>query len=264
MPYPANLFFRLRAWLKYHFRAADQHALHAPFVYEFYEEVMRHPYTFNVYSDLEAERERLLSDSRVLSFKDSGAGNQSGRRIISEIASTSLMPHFKAAFLLKLVHWLKPGQILELGTCLGLTTAYLAQGSGTVYTFEASESMAEEARSLWKRLQMEDIVLKEGNLDETLPEFLSQQSGWNLAIMDANHRYEPTMNYYRMLKNSCSDGACIVLDDIYWSEEMASAWQEIRNDPAVQVSIDLFHLGVVFFRRESSKQHFILKWQAGA
>jgi hypothetical protein len=57
-----------------------------------------------------------------------------------------------------------------------------------------------------------------------------------------------------------SPQACMVFDDIYWSEGMAAAWTEIKADPAVTVSIDLFHFGLVFFRKESPKENFVIRW----
>lgn len=260
MPSAADFFFRLRAWINYRLHAVDRHSLHPPFVFEFYEEVIRHPYHFSIVESLESEREQMLSSPKTIAFDDAGAGKLSGNRKISEIAQSSLMPFFKAELLLKLVHWLKPVKILELGTCLGLTTAYLAQGKGKVFTFEASSSLANEARNLWKRHQIDDIHLIEGRIEKTLPDFLGQNPGWDFCIIDANHRLEATMNSFEILKKSRNESACLVLDDIYWSKEMAQAWQQIQKDPEVQVTADLFHLGLVFFRKESSKQHFVLKW----
>jgi hypothetical protein len=47
-----------------------------------------------------------------------------------------------------------------------------------------------------------------------------------------------------------------VFDDIYWSKEMTEAWQEIKQHPKVNVTIDIFEMGLVFLRTEQPKQHF--------
>jgi hypothetical protein len=44
------------------------------------------------------------------------------------------------------------------------------------------------------------------------------------------------------------------VDDIYWSEGMTKAWQAIKKHPDVTLSIDIFDIGIVFFRKELSKQ----------
>ena len=50
-----------------------------------------------------------------------------------------------------------------------------------------------------------------------------------------------------------------IFDDIHLSEEMEEAWKEIKKHPKVQVTIDTFYLGLVFFRREQAKQDFKIR-----
>ncbi|HAJ80920.1 MAG TPA: methyltransferase, partial [Zunongwangia profunda] len=50
-----------------------------------------------------------------------------------------------------------------------------------------------------------------------------------------------------------------IFDDIHLSEEMEEAWKEIQQHPKVQVTIDTFYLGLVFFRREQAKQDFKIR-----
>lgn len=53
----------------------------------------------------------------------------------------------------------------------------------------------------------------------------------------------------------------IVLDDIHWSAEMEAAWETIKQHPQVRMSIDLFFIGIVFFREEFKvKQHFTIRF----
>jgi hypothetical protein len=40
---------------------------------------------------------------------------------------------------------------------------------------------------------------------------------------------------------------------------MKSAWKAIINHSEVTISIDLFFVGLVFFRKGIEKQHFVLK-----
>lgn len=39
---------------------------------------------------------------------------------------------------------------------------------------------------------------------------------------------------------------------------MQQAWQQVKQLPQVTVSIDLFHFGLLFFRKEQVKEHFKL------
>ena len=60
-----------------------------------------------------------------------------------------------------------------------------------------------------------------------------------------------------MLIKKTDENSILIFDDIHWSEEMELAWKEIQNHPLVTVTIDLFFIGIVFFRKENIvKQHF--------
>ena len=106
----------------------------------------------------------------------------------------------------------------------------------------------------------ENIEIIVGNIDKTLSEKLNQTAQLDFVFFDANHRYEPTIRYFEQCLAKAHDESCFVFDDIYWSEEMRQAWQTIQNHESVTVSIDLFWVGIVFFRKKQPKQHFVLKF----
>jgi predicted O-methyltransferase YrrM len=261
MPALSTSLFRIIKFLQHQFSAKGLHSLHSPFVFEFYQEVVCHPYPFSITEILEEERGNYLTDKTVVDFDEKGAGKQSGKRKIADVAGTSLMPASKAGFLLRLCHWLKPATTIELGTCLGLSTAYLAQSSEKVISFEANRAFCLRAQSLWEKLSLKNIEIHQGLIEETLPLMLPNlKENWDLAIIDANHRYKAALQQFHLLKTHRAENACIVLDDIYWSQEMANAWKDIQNDKEVAVSIDLYHFGLVFFRKGIPKQSYRLKW----
>ncbi len=264
MPDTADLLHRAGRYFSHCLRAKGADSIHSPFVFSFYQEVLAHPYSFHAFSRLEQAREELLQDKQILEYEDPGAVHIRVKRRVSNLASSSLMPPEKAALLFRLVYWLKPKKIIELGTCLGLSTAYLAEASfAPVFSFEAVSALALRAQKLWIELGIESINLIQGRIEETLPPFLNgtESDNWDLAIVDANHRYLPTMQNFHLLNESRNGRrACIVFDDIYWSREMEKAWLEIQAHPDVDVCLDLFHLGIIFFRPESSRENFKLRW----
>lgn len=250
------------AYIQYRLRAKSLNAIHSPFVFSFCEEVLFHPHRFYAFEAIEAERKRLLADPKVIRFQELGARKRNREVALSTLASASLMPEEKAMVLFQLAHWLQAKNAVELGTCLGITTSYLAHScKGRVYTFEGVEALAAEAVQVWHRLKLRNIYLVEGNIDQTLPSFLSKYSEKpDLIVIDANHQYEPTWRYFHQLLPYVHNNTCMVFDDIHWSAEMSRVWNEIVNHPAVTVSIDVFGLGFVFFRKESLKEHFVIHW----
>lgn len=257
-----QLWFSFFSYLKYLFRARGADSLHSPFVYQFYCDVLRNPYHFYALEDIDARRAQLLGSRETIRFRSMGAKTGERKTRVGELARKSLLPPEKMIFLFQLSYWLKPATVLELGTFMGISTACLAKAhSSRVITFEGVPEFASIAGKVWHDLEISNIELVEGNIDETLPAFSRKENiQAELVFVDANHTKEATLRYFRQLKNMVSPQACIVFDDIYWSEGMAAAWSEIKADPAVTVSIDLFHFGLVFFRKESPKENFVIRW----
>ena len=92
----------------------------------------------------------------------------------------------------------------------------------------------------------------------------------DLAYLDGNHSYTATIDYFNKILPYTNQNSVIVLDDIYWSNEMLKAWKQLTQHPSVTYSIDIYSSGFLFFNNNmKSKQHFVLIenwkkiWQVG-
>lgn len=250
-------------YLLYRLKSLRLHGVHSPFVFDLYENVIRHDGYFVAYQKIEALRQQLRRDPTTLSVTDLGAGSRTrttNERQVSSIARTAAKPAKYAQLLFRLVNHFQPHTVLELGTSLGLTTAYLAAArqKAQVFTFEGCPNIAAAAKSNFLQLQLGNIRQVTGHLDQTLPAMLQELPSVDLVYFDGNHRYAPTMHYFQACLSKRTDESVFIIDDIYWSAEMTRAWREICRHPEVTLSIDLFHLGLIFFRRQQPKQHFTL------
>ena len=110
-------------------------------------------------------------------------------------------------------------------------------------------------------LEIRNIEIIEGNFDNTLSSVVHGLSSVDFAFIDGNHRKEPTERYFKELLAKTNNNSILVFDDIHWSSEMEAAWETIKKDAAVTCSIDLFFIGIVFFRKEfKEKQHFVIRF----
>jgi predicted O-methyltransferase YrrM len=255
-------------YLKYYCMASNGrgHGIHSPFVFEFVTKILNDDRRFYAYNSIENLRRLLLSDARQVVIEDMGAGSRVQKtrlRKVKDIASSSLKPKKYGQLLFRMVDHYSPETILELGTSLGITTAYLASAEkrANVITMEGASEVAELAQENFRKLQLENIRLVRGNFDDTLHSTIADAGKIDLAFIDGNHRYEPTMRYYHELLPSLHEGSILIFDDIHWSGEMEQAWNEIRQQPAVTLTIDLFFIGLVFFRNEHKvKQDFTIRF----
>ena len=192
----------------------------------------------------------MLADPTAIDVEDFGAGSsviKSNRRVVSAIAASSLKPKKYAQLLYRMVQYYKPVTILELGTSLGITSAYLAAANenASVFTCEGSSAIAGIAIENFKQLQVNNIELTRGDFAATLPPLLTKLQSVDLAFIDGNHRKAPTLDYFTQLLPYTKPDTILVFDDIHWSAEMESAWETIKRHPKVTLTIDLFFIGIV-------------------
>lgn len=242
------------------------HGVHSPFVFDLITKVLNDDRQFYSFEQIEQLRFELLKNSETVTIEDFGAGSRvkkSPIRTISEIAHSSLKPKKYSQLLFKLVNYFSPSVILELGTSLGITTVYLASANqnSSVITMEGSSAIATKAKANFKHLSINNIQLVEGNFDDTLNYTISNLAHIDFAFLDGNHQYEPTIRYFEEVLLKSNANTVIVLDDIHWSKEMEAAWSYVQNHQSVSLTIDLFNIGLVFFRKEKlAKQHFLIRY----
>jgi predicted O-methyltransferase YrrM len=251
-------------FLRYLLRATNAHGIHSPFVFDLYTKTIALRTSEPEFIEIEALRQRLLSDRRKIRIRDFGAGskvNPNPERELRDIARNSEKPRRIARLLFRLVRRFQPQTLFDLGTSLGLTTLYFAKAApqARILTFEGCPETAAVARSNFDELEAENLSIVIGNLDETLPAAVATTDRIDFAFFDANHRYEPTVRYFETCLQKAHDGSVFIFDDIHWSPEMEKAWSYLQAHPRVALTIDLFFIGLVFFRKSAPKQHFCLR-----
>ncbi len=252
---------RVRHFISYWLNALDEHSLHSPFLFDFYTTVVKNPPAHPRYKYIEKLRRKLLRNHRTIRVHD--LGSSTGRkpiRKISSIARTSLStPRFSSIYA-QLVRHCGARHIIELGTSLGINTLYLSDNKDVrVTTFEGSPAIAEIAALTFEFASRKNIELVVGDIDHTLPDFLQKVSRVDLAFIDANHQYDPTVRYFEWLLRKVNENSVIIVDDIYHSPGMVAAWRYVREHRLVYGSADLFRCGIVFFDPSLNKQHAILQ-----
>ncbi len=253
-----------RYWV--HASNGKGHGVHSPFVFNFITQVLNDKRFFYCYKTIEILREQLKADDKLLTIEDFGAGSRihtHTQRTVKDIATSSLKPKKYSQLLFRMVNYFQPATILELGTSLGITTSYLAGGKADaqVITMEGAKAIAAIAKQNFKSLQLKNIQVVTGNFDDTLPGTLQKLSSVDFAFIDGNHRLQPTLHYFELLLPKVHEHSVLIFDDIHWSSEMEEAWNTIKAHEQATLTIDLFFIGIVFFRKENKeKQAFAIRF----
>lgn len=256
-------FFQLKSFITYWLDAVDAHSLHSPFFYNFYTQVVLSKDVNPKFNSIESIRDTLLADKRILTLSDLGSGSQvlkKSSRQVSDIARTSLSSAKYAEIYTRLCSYFQCKTIFELGTSFGINTLYLSTSDGSnVTTFEGSPEIAAIAGQSFGKIGAKNIRIVEGNLDETLSSEVHSATAIDLAFMDANHQYAPTLRYFECLVRKMNNQSIIIMDDIHYSHEMEKAWNELKQHERVHASADLYRCGILFFDPSLNNQHVVLQ-----
>jgi predicted O-methyltransferase YrrM len=252
----AQLFLK---YLGYCFLSESKHGIQPPFAYDFVTKVLRLSQSIH-YPDIENERDKLLKSKNTLKYKDFGTNGVEKSISTQQLAKRALKNKKYASLIAATTEFYNYKNILELGTCLGITTAYMAKTADQVVTIEGGEVVLMEAKMIWKNLDLDNKIMGvNANFDDILEEVL-QQNNFDMIFIDGNHNKEATIKYFQSVLNAPTRPKCIIFDDIHWSTHMEEAWQEVISNSTVTLTLDLFFLGFAFINPNLTKQHFQVRF----
>lgn len=255
----------IKSYLKFLFHSKNEHGVHSPFVFDLVTKCFYNNTKYPEYYNLKSYRKSLLENKNTIEVTDFGAGSRvfkSNTREISKIAQTAGISPKNAELLFRIVRYFQPKSILEIGTSLGLATSALslANENTKIITLEGCPNTMATAK---KMFQVSSFKFPNNAVDFVNTEFnlffenLKPQI-FDLVYFDGNHSKKATLEYFEALLPTISNDSVWIFDDIHWSADMEEAWEIIKNHPKVSVTIDTFQWGIVFFRTEQEKEHFII------
>jgi len=262
-------FFVFSSYIKHLFKSKSKFKVHSPFIYELITNVFIAEIPSSVSEKVSKTRKNLCKNDTILKVTDFGAGSiansqskKTNYKTVKAIAKSALLKQKYANLLYNLIQFSQPQIIVELGTSLGMTTSMmaLAAPNSKLYSMEGCESIASIAKKTVEQLGVKNVSINIGEFDSSFPEVCSTLDTVDFVFFDGNHRKKPTIDYFKRFLPYKHNDTIFVFDDIHWSKGMEEAWEYIKNHPDTVVSIDLFQMGIVFFRKELSPQHFVYRF----
>ncbi len=253
----------LLSYFQFLFASTNHHGIHSPFVFSLVTECFYNrklSSTFSLYNDF---RNDLKTNNSYIVVNDFGAGSKkfkTNKRKVNDIAKYAGISRKRAKLLFKIVRYFQIENVLEIGTSLGLGTAaiYIANPKAKIITIEGCTETSKIAEEMFKKYDLSNITLINDQFEKVLSE-QTQNKSYDLVVFDGNHTKEATLAYFYQCLEAVHNESVFIFDDIHWDKQMEEAWEVIKANPKVSVTIDTFQWGLVFFRKEQAKEHFIIR-----
>jgi len=258
------MLFQIKSYIKFLWHSKNEHAVHSPFVFNLITKCFYDKKPKPEYKVLKSYRNLLLENKNTIEVTDFGAGSKvfkSNTRQIAKIAKTAGITPKRAELLFRITNYFQPATVLEIGTSLGLATSALALGNpkASIITLEGCPNTMAMAKNQLQLFNMKNVECITSEFNNYLQTCNLQSAICNLIYFDGNHSKKATLDYFELLLPTITNDTVWIFDDIHWSPEMEDAWEIIKQHPKVTVTIDTFQWGLVFFRREQPKEHFVIR-----
>lgn len=258
------MFDIINSYIKFLYNSTNQHGVHSPFIYNLVVKCFYDKKNYPEYFILKNYRNSLLQNKNTIKVIDYGVGSRvfkSNTRAINLIAKNAGISNKRAQLLFRIVNYLKPESILEIGTSLGLATSALSLGNSTakITTLEGCPETLNICKLQIQKFNLKNVDCVNTKFENYLSNCKLQTDNCKLIYFDGNHSKEATLNYFELLLPTITNDSVWIFDDIHWSLEMNEAWEIIKNHSAVTVTIDTFQWGIIFFRNEQEKEHFVIR-----
>jgi predicted O-methyltransferase YrrM len=129
-----------------------------------------------------------------------------------------------------------------------------------VYAMENCSFTAEIAKQNFNEAELNNIKIFTGSFDEIIPDITNTGINPGMVFINGNHRRELVVNYFNLIAKISDNKTVIIIDDIYFTREMEEAWNEIKQNEKVSLTVDIFKLGIVFFREGINYNNYIIRY----
>jgi hypothetical protein len=141
----------------------------------------------------------------------------------------------RARLFFRIIRYFKPKTILEIGNSNELDTNLFSSEIISIEDFEKNK-LSKNDKTCDFRLSTFDFI-----------------------YFNQNESQKTTLAYFELLLPTITNDTVWIINDIYKSTENVNTWDIIKKHPKVKVTIDTFHFGMVFFRAEQEKEHFVIR-----
>jgi len=240
------------------------HGIHSPFMFGLIKNVFNKRTLNKDLKKIFIVHDKYKRSKQILKYNEIGAGSAYKRKndqSIGEIVKCSSISKKYGKLIYNLINYFTPINILELGSSVGISSAYIGQAAkeSSFISIEGVNEKLEVAKEIANELNHSTKFIC-ADFDNSLNSVLNNFEQLDFVFFDGNHTKESTIKYFESCLHKIHNNTIFIFDDIHWSSEMEEAWKYIKSSKEVIVSVDLFRMGLIFFRKELSYEHYTIKY----
>jgi predicted O-methyltransferase YrrM len=245
-----NLFRYLIKFLQFSIHARTLDELDSPLLYQLAASLYHPPSILRTAErELLELRKTLRKDFTRIPNGSYGAGSRAGAGkspTVGSLIDSAVSRPFKCRQLCSLIDYFGARHVLELGTSLGIMTRYMAQMPSVEYihTVEGNPAIAQYTRDHIFKNESK-IWLEQNSFRSAIHSLISNERRFDLIYLDGSHTFTDTIEFVDLLNSILKDDGIIVVDDLYWSDQMGKAWEHILSNNTFNLKINCFHYGVI-------------------
>lgn len=211
-----HIIHRPRAKANYLLRAkrANGGGIHSPYLFRFVTMVLNTKWPFYAFEALEAVHD-VEKNRSIMRLKKK-------------------MPHQVERMIFRIIQDQQPSTMLEIGDRTGIDTHYMVNACPKA-----------TCKSITYSPGLKD--------DQSLKGVLSQMEKLDFVLFNAPAERQQRMNEFRNCLQKAHEGSLFVVKHIHQTPEQGFTWKLMRNHPEVRASIDLYSIGILFFRNDLPK-----------
>ncbi|TRV60307.1 MAG: class I SAM-dependent methyltransferase [Microcystis panniformis Mp_MB_F_20080800_S26] len=186
-------------------------------------------------------RAQMRGDERRLADIGPDAGPFDTSETVSKAAVASRGRRGAGFLFLLTVLW-RPRCVVELGTNLGISSAYIASGikaslsGGQIVTIDASPAKLEIAQEMHSSIGLDNVEYIAGKFVDELAGAVDALDDIDMIFIDAHYEPKAVRHYLDEMKRKVSNRCLYVQNGVEGSPAMAGFWNRLSDDPWVKFS----------------------------
>lgn len=156
----------------------------------------------------------------------------------------AFLPHYREKvdrFLFRLVNYLQPSLLIEVGTGSGMSTRYMSEACTSMQVYTLADKREDAVERIFS--SKENIVYLTDRVTKTLERLKSEGLRPDLVHIGSTPYYREAVEALLPL---AAAGTCFIIGCPYASADKKRWWKELVADQRTGVTFDLYDVGLVF------------------